>query len=455
MSDHSAPPFAQLPSASPSKNQHLPIQYDSAHKPWYQNTEGQSVPAEFQYQFQAAFPPAPTPGGLAPAPQPTYNFPPDSGFPRPISAPAIDPRLVPLPNVGNRELMDPRFLGLVPVQKVGGVRQKSKGKKRQYSSDSDDANSEPAPKKGHPKGSPNFAKDEVDKLLDLAEKHCPLGQTGWKMVGKAHRKWGNRHGRPQRDDKSLEAKFKSLLKGKKPTGSGVRPPEVKRVLQIERNMSERAEVRELSDGGDTGADTLSSGDSDIEVLGKSEVRTAIARRAPAPPPRRNTRINAPELVTTLARTFDPATQRARDEERSELRLQNTQMFNTAQQLRDAQATIESLRSQIMVMQTHTHDVERARDRIEMEIGFLKGSMRPIPPRPVVDLGFHAKPGFPHDSGDESDKENHIPSTSSTFYSSPSPSTPQALMAPIAGLSDAVVGPPAIVAASSDAVAGVM
>ncbi|KAJ7907266.1 hypothetical protein B0H13DRAFT_2332550 [Mycena leptocephala] len=114
MSDPSAPPFAQLPSASPSKHQFRAIQYDSAGKPWYQNTDGQWVSAEF-----SVFPPALNPGGLAPAPaHPTRNFPPDSGFPHPISAPAIDPRLVPLPNNGDRELTDPRFLGLVPAQKV-------------------------------------------------------------------------------------------------------------------------------------------------------------------------------------------------------------------------------------------------------------------------------------------------------------------------------------------------
>lgn len=77
-----------------------------------------------------------------------------------------------------------------------------------------------------------------------------------------------------------------MLKTKKPTGDTACPPEIKCAHRIERKINERAEVRELSNDGMG----TSWEDSDIEVLGKYQVRTAIARRAPTPPPHCNARI---------------------------------------------------------------------------------------------------------------------------------------------------------------------
>ncbi|KAJ7256410.1 hypothetical protein C8J57DRAFT_1650910 [Mycena rebaudengoi] len=54
-----------------------------------------------------------------------------------------------------------------------------------------------------------------------------------------------------------------------------------------------------------------------------------------------------------------------DDERSQRSLHTTQLLAVNQQLRDSQATIESLRSQITIMTGRVHDVERARDRAEL------------------------------------------------------------------------------------------
>ncbi|KAF7371842.1 hypothetical protein MVEN_00041000 [Mycena venus] len=64
---------------------------------------------------------------------------------------------------------------------------------------------------GHP-----LMKD-VTKLLDYVEKHLPLGQKGWKAIQSDFGKWATESGCPERDVKSLETKYKLLLKTKKPT----------------------------------------------------------------------------------------------------------------------------------------------------------------------------------------------------------------------------------------------
>ncbi|KAJ6593016.1 hypothetical protein B0H19DRAFT_1055673 [Mycena capillaripes] len=156
------------------------------------------------------------------------------------------------------------------------------------------------------------------------------------------------------------------------------------------------------------------------------------------------------------------------------------MFSTAQQLRDAHATIESLRNQITIMQSHTHNVERARDRAEMKLkvvearevrlgGPLKHEQRYKDHPDVVRVGnkIRCEKIYPEggkctywitdESGDESDKENHIPTSSSSapsFYlSSPSPLTLQPVPSAITSLSNAVAGPSNTITGPSTAANG--
>lgn len=126
----------------------------------------------------------------------------------------------------------------------------------------------------------------------------------------------------------------------------------------------------MSDDDNTGA----SSDSSVEVLGSkkaAKVHTAIARRAPSPPLRRNPRLNAPELIGHLAKAFDPEVQQARDEERSQRSFQLAQFNSISAQLRDAQAATESLRTQLLSMQNRSHEVERARDLAEFKLQLLE------------------------------------------------------------------------------------
>ncbi|KAJ7306781.1 hypothetical protein DFH08DRAFT_901693 [Mycena albidolilacea] len=103
-----------------------------------------------------------------------------------------------------------------------------------------------AAKCGRHKGLQNWSKNDTSKLFDLVEKHLPLGQKGWKLVIAAFFEWADVSGRPARDGKAIEGKYKMLLKTKKPTGDAHCPPEIKRAYQIKSLINEKADTREIS-----------------------------------------------------------------------------------------------------------------------------------------------------------------------------------------------------------------
>ncbi|KAJ7092376.1 hypothetical protein B0H15DRAFT_777358 [Mycena belliarum] len=349
---------------------------------------------------------------------------------------AFDLRLPPLPHDDDDDLKDPVAVaharGLKPAKKVAGVRHKvkdPKGKKRRQDSDSDNESDAPTSKRrgGRPSGSGNYSKEDMKCLLDALQDELPLGPKGWNVVAGKYKRWAVKHGRPERGQKSLETKFKQFLKVKKPTGDAVCPPEIKRAHQIEELMNQRAGTRDLNDSDFDDDAKNASSDDEIEIV-DAPVRTAIARRVPTPPLRRNSRLNAPEVLNQLSRAFDPDVQRARDDERSQRSLQNTQLLAVNQQLRDALATNESLRSQITSMQGHINDVERARDRAELRLemrdgpGMGRESRRRSPsavrekPRKKIRCERHYRDGgratywITGSSGSDSEKENEHPSS---------------------------------------------
>ncbi|KAJ7653533.1 hypothetical protein DFH06DRAFT_1133697 [Mycena polygramma] len=393
--------------------------------------------------------------------QMAYNFPPfapgPSGHARALNGyPAlIDPALLPRPDNDDLALSDPETVakdrGLKRAHKVGGARQKDKkrGKKRIRSDDDhsdDDTEAPPAKRPGRPKGSANFSTQDVNKALDIIQKLCPMGQKGWKKVARRYNSYARDASRPERDDKSLAAKFKALVKTKKPTGSGHCPPEIKRAVKIEGLIYERAGTREVSDSDVASDSGDGSSDESIELLDSSsapQVHTAIARRAPTPPPARNPRLNAPDLVNKLAKAFDPEAQQSRDDERSQRSFQTAQLFTVNQQLRDAQATTESLRSQLAAMQQRAHDVERAHDQARFKLQMYESGFA-VAPKPRkhqrrseylaehcsdivrVQGQIRSERIYPDggrctewwsdpSTGDESDKENWDPSSSGSSF----------------------------------------
>ncbi|KAJ6563294.1 hypothetical protein DFH09DRAFT_1082355 [Mycena vulgaris] len=357
---------------------------------WVPDTSAAPPHVLFQPQAYAA---APAQTQQVQTQQPaSYNFPPTM-YDRPAGpslAPnrCIDPRLLPLPIDDDRDLSDPSTIakarGLKPAHKVAGSRQKDKGKKRQYSSDEAEDSDAPANKRGRPQGSVNFSKADTKKLLDLTERELPLGQKGWEVIKKGYSKWARANDRPLRPGKSLENKYKQMLRTKKPTGNATCPPDIKRAHRIEDQINQRAGTRELNDSDLDGAagDYDSSDDGSVEILdGPAQIHTAVAHRAPTPPLRRNSRMNTPELVSTLAKAFDPAAQKTRDDERAQRSFQSTHILTLSQQIRDQNAVIEGLRTQLTAAQSHVHDVERARDRAELANQFYNNGFAAPAPRP--------------------------------------------------------------------------
>lgn len=93
-------------------------------------------------------------------------------------------------------------------------------------------------------------------------------------------------------------------------------------------------------------------------------------------------MNAPELVTQLAKAFDPEVQQTRDDERSQRSFQAMQFHNLSQQLRDAQAATENLRNQLDIVRNHSHEVERTRDLAEFKLQMMQrnSGLAPNPKR---------------------------------------------------------------------------
>ncbi|KAJ7480537.1 hypothetical protein B0H11DRAFT_2420758 [Mycena galericulata] len=276
------------------------LHFDNTGRAWLRDANGQfslapSAPQARPNVEQDSTAAGPAQSGVQPA---AYNFPPSFGAassyrPQPL----IDPSLLRLPEDNDFDLSDPST-----IAKARGLKPAKKGRR---------VSEVPVTKKGCCKGTPNYNKDDTNKLLDIIEKKRPLGQKG---------------------------------------------------------------ARNLSDSDVDDGDDLSSDAESVEVLDAkpSDIHTAVARRAPTPPLRRNPRMNAPELVNKLAQAFDPEVQKSRDDERTQRSFQNTQIFTLSQQLRDTQATVESLRNQITVMQNRTHDVERARDCAEFMLEVYEG-----------------------------------------------------------------------------------
>ncbi|KAJ7277227.1 hypothetical protein C8J57DRAFT_1222969 [Mycena rebaudengoi] len=283
----------------------------------------------------------------------------------------IDPALISLPDGTDLNLTHgptvAKAMGVKPVGRIAGSRRKGKepadpkGKKRQRGCSGSEDDSEPAAKRGRPDGSGNYHKEDTDKLLDL----------GWKEIYSTFNRWAVLNGRTKRSQKSLENKFKQYLKAKKPTGNATCPPEIKRAHETEDLINTHVGTRDLSDSEFHEESDKGSSNDDIEVIEhpSASVRTAVARRAPTPPLRRESRAGGADLANKLAHAFDPAVQQARDD-----------------QLRDSQAVVESLRTQNTILQNHVHELEHACDRAEVKLELLnlnngsnaQGRSRPRP-----------------------------------------------------------------------------
>ncbi|KAG6863954.1 hypothetical protein C0991_001600 [Blastosporella zonata] len=246
-------------------------------------------------------------------------------------------------------------------------------------------------------GTANYSAEDLEALFDILEESLPISGHAWNNVTDKFGHWAEENGRPVCTSKSLKAKFKQLVKTTKPTGDAYCPPQVERAQKIEFLMNKKAGTRDLDDSEivDAYEDNIieiSSNEEDAddnETLApckkaskKPIIKTEpgsvpkplgpIARRAAMNRLTVSTALSHPlrrgahDLLATLSSALDPSFQVARDDEHASRSLHTTQLFTMSQQLRDAQATIESLCSHLLEADQEQQAAERRLDRAELK-----------------------------------------------------------------------------------------
>lgn len=310
------------------------------------------------------------------------------------SFPAAEPTSTPLPDDRDDDFPSPHLLlGRMarPASKVAGVRRsesKSKGKqkaidlpvpsgsgirKRKVSALAPQSADVKKPR-GRATGAANYAPEDLEGLFDILEEQLPLGGKAWNSAADDYNQWAEENGRPVRTAKSLELKFKQLVKTSKPTGDAECPPHVQRAHEIEKLMNEKAGSRDLDDGDIVDASdaiVITSDEEDdkhVDMKVKVEkTRGPIARRPPADriATRNTARNTSHNLLATISNVLDPDTRRARNEEHSVNSFQTSQIFTLTSQLREAQRVADDLRNQLMEADRQRNASERRADRAEL------------------------------------------------------------------------------------------
>ena len=81
------------------------------------------------------------------------------------------------------------------------------------SAQSEDSDAPPKKRSGHGgrrAGAGNYQEQDLKELLRLVEKELPMGQRGWKRIHEKYAVWATAKGRPVREWKLLESKFKNV-----------------------------------------------------------------------------------------------------------------------------------------------------------------------------------------------------------------------------------------------------
>lgn len=141
-----------------------------------------------------------------------------------------NPSLIPLPATPDADLLHGPTVALAtghaPANKVAGCRRKvissdPKGKGKRRVEDVSDLDSLDSGEEsetlivkngygGRRMGAGNYQHADLKELLRLVEEELPIGGHGWKRISTRFAQWASRHGRPTRDTKALETKFKMV-----------------------------------------------------------------------------------------------------------------------------------------------------------------------------------------------------------------------------------------------------
>jgi hypothetical protein len=101
---------------------------------------------------------------------------------------------------------------------------------------------------GKKPGTKNFTRAQIMAILDLVEKHQPVGQDQWDTVSFKYGKICEKEGWEEKDGESLKAKFRGLVTTKKPTGEASIPTPIKRAKAINRDILNNVKAVNLESG---------------------------------------------------------------------------------------------------------------------------------------------------------------------------------------------------------------
>lgn len=249
--------------------------------------------------------------------------------------------------------------------------------------------------RGRTRGAPNYRAKEVETLLDLVEDELPIASKGWRVVGARFRDWAIVTQAPARTDRSLELKFKQLVKTRKPTGNAPYPPCVRRAHEIDHKLQSKVACRDLEDD-EIAEINVDEGDaSDEEMSDSADPHGDTDRDSPIPHPRPTPRVRAARIETPLSsqdsarqtssrgaeilerisKTFDPDVQSHREADRASSMFQTQQLIFVQSQIRDLNSTILSLRNQLDDSERRHNDADRRADRLQNQIDITSAVTR--------------------------------------------------------------------------------
>ncbi|KAH7874861.1 uncharacterized protein C8R40DRAFT_1170965 [Lentinula edodes] len=317
-------------------------------------------------------------------------------------------------------------MGVSLVSGVNGTRHSvSKGKGKAKATpdvDDDDTTSRKRKRgsqKGRTSGSSNYTDEDLGILFEILRRNLPLGQRAWSRCADEFNEQAEQQGRPTRLAKSLELKYKQLVKTTKPTGDAELPRNVEDALEIEEMMNDKAGTRDLDDS-DIGDfdDNDSDSESDKEnapTRKKSKATVKKQSTATGPVARRQATgqqtsvTSSRDFVDTLSAALDPVAQTARAEEQSSRTLQATSMLTMSSQLRELQRTTENLRQRLDESQRDLMQAERRANRAEMRADRLE-MMSAVMQTPIAPARSFRPPSHGYPVPPHARVHNHEPAT---------------------------------------------
>ncbi|KAF9782300.1 hypothetical protein BJ322DRAFT_1111171 [Thelephora terrestris] len=249
--------------------------------------------------------------------------------------------------------------------------------------------------RGRTRGAPNYKPREVKVLLDLVEEELPIASKGWRVIGSQFRDWAVVTEYPARTNRSLELKYKQLVRTRKPTGDAECPPEILRAHEIDHKIQSKVACRDLEDGEIADFEDGNFLDNSDDNMSDSYDPPEDSDEGPAPnsnpaPRVRTTRVKSPLLsqestrqssskgtnvLEKISQSFDPEVQSRREADRASSMFQSHQLILLQSQIRDLNSTVLSLRGQLDDAERRCVNADRRADRLQNQIDITSAVTR--------------------------------------------------------------------------------